>query len=235
MHGSLRELDSLEESCGEEWAGRRKKGLFGEPCTRCTKRIVPVGRVPRTLRIGSRGTSTKSWPTRSAWHEARPPPASGIGRDAEDAGGARSGTAPFDDGTLGRESRGSCGIRPFPRPTTRPKGICGCGRYARRSPAATGGSRGLGTLRYGEPGSRPRAPRGGTCGRRFVRSRRSGAPPSGFVRGCRSWNPLYRPAFHRPVRGTEFPIPKARVDYRTRCNPPSSRTDAMSNAHPHGP
>ncbi len=82
------------------------------------------------------------------------------------------GTSPFDGGTLGRESCGSCGIRPFPRPTARPRGSYGW--CIRRSPAATGANWGLGTLRYGEPGSRPRARRGGTCGRRFGRSRRVG-------------------------------------------------------------
>ena len=36
------------------------------------------------------------------------------------------------------------------------------------------------------------------------------------TREYRPWNPLHRQTFHRPVRGTEFPIPKARVDYLTR-------------------
>ncbi len=146
-------------SCGNSTPGRNraeKRGpgggrrSSGAPGTRSTERIVTVGRGPRTRRIGLRGTTTNSWPTRSSGTRRGRRRHRESGRDAEDAGGARAGTLSFDCGTLGRESCGFCGIRPFLRPTTRPKGICGCGRCTRRSPAALTGS---------EPGARDPAVR----------------------------------------------------------------------------
>ncbi len=39
----------------------------------------------------------------------------------------------------------------------------------------------------------------------------SGAPPGGFVRECRSCNPLHRQSFHRTVHGTENPESTCRL------------------------
>ncbi len=209
--------------CGNSTPGRslvEKRGPgggrrgSGAPCTRSTKRVVPVGRGRWTRRIGSRGTPTTSWSMRSPGTRRRRRPRE-PGRDAEDAGGARAGTSPFDGGTLGRESCGSCGIRPFPRPTTRPRGICGCGRCPRSSPAAVGAHRGLGTLCGTNPDRDRAHAEGERAGGTSGETGESGAPPGGFVREFRPCTPLHRQTFHRPARGTEFPIPKARVDYLT--------------------